>query len=140
MEVSGPAFGRLFKNLGFFSASPTRALRTVWGLIFRLPTFSPFLYICQNAQELLHFQVLPSIWTECFIFLDTEISSTKIPPETWSDRFTSDIEPCNLKLTTNSIYFLASVPFLSFSSAVASSVPSILGDWCGGMRGAVELS
>ena len=38
---------------------------------------------------------------ECFIFLDTEISSTKIPPETWSDRLTSEIEPCNLKLTTN---------------------------------------
>ena len=68
------------------------------------------------------------------------MSSTKIPPETWSDRFTSDIEPCNLKLTTNLyICFLAGVPFLSFSSAVASSVPPILGDWSGGMRGAVEL-
>ena len=49
LEVSGPAFGRLFKNLGFFSASPKRAPRAVWGLFFGLPTFSPFLYICQNA-------------------------------------------------------------------------------------------
>ena len=38
---------------------------------------------------------------ECFIFLDTEISSTKIPPETWSDRLTSEIGPPNLKLTTH---------------------------------------
>ena len=51
---------------------------------------------------------------ECFIFQDIEISNTKIPPETWSDRLTSEIEPCNLKLTTNLHVFFCgrSVPLI----------------------------
>ena len=52
---------------------------------------------------------------ECFIFLDTEISSTKIPPETWSDRLTSEFDPPIHKLPN---IHVASVPFLSLASAI----------------------
>ena len=60
---------------------------------------------------------------ECFIFLDIEISSTKIPPETWSDRLTSEIEPCNLKLTTNFYMFFGErpVPLILVCSGVLRS-------------------
>ncbi len=51
----------------------------------------------------------------CFIFVDAEMSNTQIPPETWSDRLTSAIDPDNLKLYTHTYTVLCwqrSVPLI----------------------------
>ena len=91
-----------FEILWLLLGRPEESAESRMGSLFRTPYFlCVFVNVPKRKRSIVLFEYNRQYGLECFILLDLGISSTKISPETWSDRLISQIDPPNVKMTTN---------------------------------------